>query len=271
MASNLESSTIPYAPPAGQALPYTRGGERPRPGTLTELFFNACERFKKPDSLQVKVDGKYTPISHATLLQRVRHAALGLQELGIERGDRVGILSENRPEWAIADYACLTAGLIDVPVYPTLPAEQIPHILDDSGAVALFVSTADQVAKISSIRAQVPAIKHVISFVSPAPAGANMALTDLEKRGAAVDSAERQSRYRSEALEVKPDDPATIIYTSGTTGLPKGVVLTHDNIYSNVMASRRAVPFEGQDTGLSFLPLSHIFERMAGHYLMLEV
>jgi len=127
---------------------YARGGPRPPEGTLTALFLDALRKHDRPDALLHRVaTNSWRPISHRTVLERVRRVALGLRELGIARGDRVAILSENRPEWAIADYACLTAGLTDVPIYPTLPAEQIPYILNDSGAVALFVSTTLQAAR----------------------------------------------------------------------------------------------------------------------------
>ena len=106
----------------------TGGPRNTPPGTLTALFFEACRKYDKPDALQVKVNGQYRPISHRELQDRVRRTALGLQDIGIKSGDRVAILSENRPEWAIADYACLSAQLTDVPIYPTLPAEQIPHL-----------------------------------------------------------------------------------------------------------------------------------------------
>jgi long-chain acyl-CoA synthetase len=187
--------------------------------------------------------------------------------LGAKRGDRVGILSENRPEWAIADYACLAAGFTDVPVYPTLPADQIAYILKDSGAIGIYISTREQGEKIREIRSRVPGLQWVISFDELGPL-ADMSIATLEKRGGAGDTKESIDRFKSEALTVKPNDLATIIYTSGTTGEPKGVMLTHDNIYSNVMASMKAIPFDGTDVCLSFLPLSHIFERMGGHYLM---
>jgi len=244
-----------------------RGGPRPAPGTLTRLFFDAVSKFNRPDALQVKVAGTYKPISHGEVADRVRHAARGLASLGVRRGDRVAILSENRPEWAIADFACLTAGLTDVPIYPTLPADQIAYILKDSGAVAIFVSTKIQAEKVREIRAQLPALKTVIGF-DDIPGLVNMSIAELEKRGAEGETSQSIATYKEDALTVKPDDLATLIYTSGTTGEPKGVMLTHDNIYSNVEASRKAIPFEGRDVGLSFLPLSHIFERMAGHYMM---
>ena len=132
---------------------YARGaGDRPPPGTLNQLFFNAARKWNKLDAMQVRVDGRWQPISHATVLERVRRIALGLDAIGVRRGDRVAILSENRPEWAMADYACLTAGFTDVPIYATLPAEQIPYLLEDSGSVAIFISTAAQAAKFASVR-----------------------------------------------------------------------------------------------------------------------
>jgi long-chain acyl-CoA synthetase len=260
-----ESTTLSPSP-AGQPMTAT-GGPRPAPGTLTKLFFDACRTFDKPNALQVKVNGKYEPISHRTLLERVRRVALGLKSLGAVRYDRVGILSENRPEWAIADYACLTAGLTDVPIYPTLPGEQMPYLVNDSGMIALFVSNEVQGAKVAKFRAECPSLKYVIGWTAGLP-GCDMSLAELEAKGKAAETPAAIAAYEREALAVQPDDLATLIYTSGTTGQPKGVMLTHDNIHSNVMASAAAIPFTGHDVGLSFLPLSHIFERMAGHYLM---
>src|SRR5690606_12922202 len=128
---------------------------------------------------------------HSDVLRRVRHIALGLGTIGINRGDRVGIMSENRPEWALADWACLCSGMTDVPVYPTLPAEQIVHPLNDSGATALFVSTSEQAAKAAEVRQQRKSVRTIISFVEPKPAGVDMSLAELEKAGAALDNAER--------------------------------------------------------------------------------
>src|ERR671935_3146987 len=156
------------------------GGPRPGPpGTLNQLFFEAVERFDKPDALQAKMGGAYRPISHRTLAERVRRVALGLRALGVARGDRVSILSENRPEWAIVDYACLTGGITDVPLYPTLPAEQMTYILRDSGAVAIFVSNEEQARKIASIRGELPALRHVVGFGQTAGAGVDMTLDAL--------------------------------------------------------------------------------------------
>ena len=248
----------------------TGGPRNSQPGTLNHLFFNAVERYRKPDALQVKVSGRYEPISHATLFARVRHAAIGLAELGVRPGDRVALLSENRPEWAIADYACLASGVTDVPIYPNETPEAAAYIIRDSGAVAAFVSTAEQAAKIAEARKECPSLKHVIGFNDVRDPGVDHTLLELEARGASVLTPEREDEFRRVAMAVEPDHLATIIYTSGTTGKPKGVILTHDNLYSNVMASKAVIPFSGADVCLSFLPLSHVFERMAGHYLMME-
>ncbi len=247
-----------------------RGGPRPTPGTLTQLFFDAVERYDKPDALQVKIDGRYVPISHRTLAERVRHTALGLRALGLRRGDRGAILSTNRPEWAITDFGSLTAQLADVPIYPTLPAEQVAYILRDSGAAVVMVGDATQLGKILSIRADIPSLRYVITFAA-ARGQADLTLAELEEKGRATETPAVIAQYRKDALEVQPHELATLIYTSGTTGAPKGVMLTHDNLFSNVEAARQVIPFTDSEVSLSFLPLSHIFERMAGHYLMQAV
>ena len=245
---------------------YARGeGDRPPPGTLNQLFFTAARRYNKPDAMMSRVDGKWQPISHATILERVRRIALGLSSIGVARGDRVAILSENRPEWAFADYACLTSGLADVPIYATLPAEQIPYLLEDSGAVAIFVSTPAQAAKIAGVRSRCTGLRYVIAFDESARSDANITLRDLEAKGAAADTTERAAEYERSAMAVSPNDLATIIYTSGTTGAPKGVMLSHDNIHSNVEGTRRVVPIEN-DVAISFLPLCHIFQRMGDYW-----
>jgi len=247
-----------------------RGGPRPTAGTLTQLFFDAVERYDKPDALQVKIDGRYVPISHRTLAERVRRTALGLRALGLRRGDRVAILSTNRPEWAITDFGCLTAQLADVPIYPTLPAEQVAYILRDSGAAVVLVGDATQLEKIVSMRADIQSLRYIITF-GATRGQADLTLAELEDKGRATETPAIIAQYRKDALEVQPHELATLIYTSGTTGAPKGVMLTHDNLFSNVEAARRVLPFTDSEVSLSFLPLSHIFERMAGHYLMQAV
>ncbi len=256
------SASSASAAAAGQTA---RGGDRPAPGTVTQLFFDAVRRYDRADAMLHKQNGRWTPIAHRTVLERVRRVSLGLRELGLAPGERVALLCENRPEWAIVDYGCLAGRLADVPIYPTLPAEQLPHILNDSGAVAVFVSTTAQAAKVAAVRDRCPALRIVIGIDATAADGCDLTLAQLEARGAALEAA-RGAEWERDALAVRPDDLATLIYTSGTTGAPKGVMLTHDNFHANVMASRRSVPFGGDDVALSFLPLSHIFERM-GDYM----
>ena len=239
------------------------------PATLTEISFGAIDRWRdRPVALRSKRQGRWEPISYADLLARVQATSLGLSAMGVNEGDRVGILSENRPEWAIADFACLAARCADVPVYPTLPAGQITHILRDSGAVALFVSTREQLAKIVEIRDQLPALRHIIAFDDDAAGSGVLSFRELERRPAASEA--EAAAWRERALAATPDDVATLIYTSGTTGDPKGVMLTHGNIASNVVGGLKRLPLRDGDECLSFLPLSHIFERMAGHYTVFQ-
>jgi len=269
--SSLPASAVPSLNNtlAGVPSPLTTvaGGPRPAPGTVNTLFFDAVERFDRADALLYKVHGVWEPTSHRTILQRVRRIALGLARLGIVAQDRVALLSENRPEWLMADYACLLSSVIDVPVYPTLPAEQIPYILNNSGARAIFVSTADQARKVASIRADAPALQWIIGFAATKEDGCDLTLADLEALGAEDDTPERATRFKSSALEVRPEQLVTLIYTSGTTGNPKGVMLTQDNLYSNLRATQATMPVSTADTALSFLPLSHIFERTGDYFL----
>lgn len=246
---------------------YVSGGPRPAPGTINRLFFEAIERFNRDDAFRYKVDGEWKSLSHRTLLERVRHVALGLEQLGVVAEERVALLSENRIEWPIVDYACACSAITDVPIYPTLPAEQTAWMLQDSGTRAIFVSTAEQARKISSVRAELPALEWIIGFDATSADGCDMTLEELEKMGAELDSAARAAEFRKTALSARPDHLLTLIYTSGTTGKPKGVMLTHDNLHSNVEGVRATLSVGSDDRALSFLPLSHVFERMGDYFL----
>jgi long-chain acyl-CoA synthetase len=238
------------------------------PRTLNELFLVTMRRYAaKPAAIRYKQGDRWLSLTHAEVQERVVNASLGFRELGLGPGDRIAILSDNRPEWAITDFATLLLRAADVPIYPTLPARQIEYILRDSGTAAICVSSAAQLAKIREIRPGLPALRSVIAFDRDATGPDVLPFTELLSCGRKA--LPRYPHWEMEAREVRPEDLATLIYTSGTTGDPKGVMLTHGNITSNVLASVNAFAFDGKDETLSFLPLSHIFERMSGHYLML--
>lgn len=237
-------------------------------GTLTELFFTSVDQYagRRPAALRAKIAGTWREITHTDLVQRVIAVSAGLRELGIKPGDRVAILAETRPEWAIADYACLCAQAADVPIYPTLTPKQTEYILKDSGAVAVFCSTVEQVAKVFEIKDHLPALRHIIAFEPGARRAGVLSFDELEAKGQAA--AAKYPRMREDALAISPDALATLIYTSGTTGDPKGVMLTHNNIWSNVQAALQVMSLTDEDECLAMLPLSHVYERMVDYTLM---
>ncbi len=237
-------------------------------GTLTELFFTSVDRHadRRPAALRSKINGTWHAITHKELARRVVALTAGLRELGIKPGDRVSILAETRPEWAIADYACLCAQAADVPIYPTLTAKQTEYILKDSGAVGVFCSSAEQVAKVFEVKDRLPSLRHIITFEASGKRAGVLTFDELEAKGQAA--AAKYPRVREEALAVSPDAIATLIYTSGTTGDPKGVILTHYNIWSNVQAALQVMALTDADECLAMLPLSHVYERMVDYTLM---
>jgi long-chain acyl-CoA synthetase len=237
-------------------------------GTLTELFFTSVDQYadRRPAALRAKISGTWHAITHKELVRRVVAVTAGLRELGIQPGDRVSIVAETRPEWAIADYACLCAQAADVPIYPTLTPKQTEYILRDSGAVGVFCSTAEQVAKVFEVKDRLPGLRHIIVFDAAAKRPGVMTFDELEAKGQAA--AGKYPRVREDALAISPDALATLIYTSGTTGDPKGVMLTHNNIYSNVQGALQVMRLTDQDECLAMLPLSHVYERMVDYTLL---
>lgn len=235
--------------------------------TLTRLFLHGLRR-QLPDAMLHRGDAGWRPISHSSIEEQVERLTAGLQALGIQRGDRVAILSENRPEWAIADFAVLSLGAADVPLYATLPPNQLAYILNDAATRAIFVSTAEQLRKIIEIRADVPSLQAVVAFDDPGGAADVIPLEQLLQRGAEWIEAGNFPGLHALDEQVTPDDLATLIYTSGTTGDPKGVMLSHFNLTSNVLAVEQHRVFDLRPglIALSFLPLSHSFERMVDYY-----
>jgi long-chain acyl-CoA synthetase len=228
--------------------------------TLAQLLVHSVTSYPKPDFMLVKRAGAYAPISAGEFGEGVKHLALGLRALGFEPGQKLCLLAENRPAWTMTDFAALTAGGLTVPIYTTLVSEQIRYIIDDSDASVVVVSNAEQWKKVEPLRAGLTKVKHYITFADEAPAGV-MTLREVQEKGRAAAAAE-PSLYEGLVARVKPGDEATLIYTSGTTGVPKGVILTHDNLISNIKTAAQIIEFTDKDTVLSFLPLSHILERM---------
>jgi long-chain acyl-CoA synthetase len=226
--------------------------------TINDIFFLVATS-SQPRAVQyMDAAGKWQAFTGMQLYQRVRAFAEALAGWGIQKGDRVAILAENRWEWAVADFAALTMGAVDVPIYPTLTAEQIGALLADSGARVVVVSSRQQYDKVAAVRSQT-AVEKIVLMDDEGVADAvllSSLLKDADSRGT-----ERDAAFDRAAYDVAPDDLATLIYTSGTTGEPKGVMLTHGNIASNVNYSLAGFEIAQQDACISFLPLSHITAR----------
>ena len=237
--------------------------------TLSELFYRAVDVYDKPAHLKYKRDGNWREISSAAFRAAVEELSLGLRQLGLEPGDRVALLSENRPEWAFADLASLAAGAVVVPIYATLTPLQVLYILNDSESKLAFVSSPSQAQKILALRAEAKPLRQLIVF-DATPVAGTVSLEEVRRRGREALTAEPRS-VRERAAQTQAAELATLIYTSGTTGDPKGVMLSHANLVSNVLATAALFPDIGPlDVALSFLPLCHVFERMSGHYMMLH-
>jgi long-chain acyl-CoA synthetase len=223
--------------------------------TLNDIFFTVVERNQRVVMMHRR-DVHWVSISSEEFYQRVVGVAQALREWGIAKGDRVAILSENRPEWTIADFAGLLIGAVTVPIYATLTSEQTAYILRDSGARVLFVSSAKQLAKVAAIRDQT-ALKHIVIMDADDTTPQAVSMQVVMHNGPRQPDAD----FDSFARTVQPTDLATIIYTSGTTGNPKGAMLTHGNMASNVNFSFKDFGMAEGDISISFLPLSHVTAR----------
>lgn len=235
--------------------------------TLTRLFFEAVDKYGEKTAFErLTSETELTGIGYGETRRIVKGVAASLAEQGVERGDRAAILSENRPKWALVDYGCLCAGVIDVPIYATLGVRQVAYLLEDSGAKLVFVSTREQMEKAQEAAAECPQEILIVVFdtIADLPAGV-MSWASFLAAGADRAGAWSDEDFRASALEVKPHDIATVLYTSGTTGDPKGVMLTHNNVGSNVLAARMMLEVTDADNTISFLALSHILQRMADY------
>jgi long-chain acyl-CoA synthetase len=235
--------------------------------TLNELFLEAVQQQAKADAFLFKQQGKYEALSSVYALQQAAAFAVALSRLGIRRGDRVAILSENRLEWPLTDYALLGMGVIDVPIYPTLPVGDVEYILRDSECRAAVVSTADQLEKISQIKPRLPNLRCTVVMDRVVTDEPGVHLWSHVIQDSLSQTLDPERDFRTNSLACRPEDTATILYTSGTTGQPKGTILTHANIVSNVKASANLFPFTRNDCAISLLPLCHIFERMLEYFV----
>lgn len=231
------------------------------PETLVELLKIAVSAQPRKEVLRFKQDKQWTSMTGEKLLERVRNVALGLYDFGIRKGDRVAILAESGPLWSISDYSILSNGAVNVPIYPTQPPHQVEYILRESEPKLLFISTARQMKRVDETLKKFPDLR-IVAFQPAAGTCENVIpFSALEENGARL-HAERPELYELVSSDVRPSDLASIIYTSGTTGEPKGAVLTHSNIAYNAYAAGAFLDIEPGGLMLSFLPLSHIFERM---------
>ena len=240
---------------------------------LVQMFFDQVERYGNDRAMMVKRSGAYVDISWNEWAEEVRHIAGGLLSRGLQMGDKVALLSENRPEWAFVDLAILNTGAADVPIYPTNRPPQIAYIINNSEAAIIFVSTEEQLHKVLEAKKSCPLLNTIIVIDHGVDDAllADESVFTLSFLKAEGKSWLQQNPGKLDKLkaQIKPDDLATIIYTSGTTGDPKGVMLTHYNFYSNCQSALSRVSVGHSDIALSHLPLSHVLERQSGYYLMI--
>jgi long-chain acyl-CoA synthetase len=256
---NRLSENIERHEPAPVRRPLAPG----EPATLVDVFARVVREHKRSDTLNYKRDGYWAAVSCDEMLARAKNIAAGLHAIGVRSGDRVALLSESRVEWTLTDAGCIFGGVIDVPIYPTLMPPQVRYILKDSGASALFIEGRAKFDELKEILAECPQVTHVVYFDAAGMSAAEgLPLAELERLGAEFQQHNPGELDRF-AREITPDDLATVIYTSGTTGEPKGVMLTHANIVTNLIDSSGHLSFGGRDVALSVLPLSHVFERQA--------
>lgn len=233
--------------------------------TVGVVFFNRVRKYGSRTALKVKREGVWRDISWEEWGRNTKALAMGLTVLGLGEREHVSLLSENRPEWTYSDLGILSVNAVDVPIYATNIPDQVEHILKDSASRFIIVSTEQQLNKVKEIKGNVPQLEKLF-IMDPEkdhPEDWIMTFEEVQKLGEEKGDPEA---FEKSLEKVKAEDLATLIYTSGTTGAPKGVMLTHDNFISNIRGVTEVLPLNDSDLALSFLPLSHSFERMGGYY-----
>ncbi|MEO6654670.1 MAG: long-chain fatty acid--CoA ligase [Pyrinomonadaceae bacterium] len=239
------------------------------PATLSDLFLRSLVEFNLPDALNYKKDGEWKKISSSEMLLRAENVALGLYSLGLRKGDRVAILAANSPEWTLADAGCQFAGIIDVPIYMTLSPGSVRYIIDDSKTRVFFVQNRDAYERVLTAIDGCRSLEKFVLFDTDGITDQRvLSFEQLEATGAKLKD-ENPGLGEQLRDSIVSSDIATLIYTSGTTGEPKGVMLSHSNLISNVVDASEKYGFEGRDISLSVLPLSHVFER-TGMYVYIR-
>jgi long-chain acyl-CoA synthetase len=221
--------------------------------TLADLLPRAAELYGDAPAIRFKQDGAWVDRSFRDVLETVRGLALGLIELGVEKGDKVSILANTRPEWTYVDFAALSVGAIVVPIYQTNSPEECQYVLENSDAKVVVVEDDEQMEKIRAVREQLPLLEHVVRMTGSSEDA--ISLDDLAARGAGRDPAEWKARWQS----VTPEDICTFIYTSGTTGPPKGCVISHGNYRAMLDMVNATSVIEVEDITYLYLPLAHSF------------
>lgn len=239
--------------------------------TIPEMFDSVTKTYGTSKTyLKHKVSGQYVDVNYQEVRDFTENLAMGLASFGVKRDQKIAIIAENRPEWYYSDLAILSLGAVDVPLYPISTSDSIEFMLNNSESVGVILSTKFQLNKVLKIKSKCKNLKFIIIMNNDGPQDEKDVYSfDQTLERGKLYKQEHSQHFQTQIELAKEDDICTIIYTSGTTGEPKGVMLTHDNILSNVKSALKVVHVTDEDTFLSFLPLSHIFERMAGYYLSL--
>lgn len=250
----------------------TYGGLYMKFRTIPEMFIETCDKYQDSRiAFRYKNRGEYQTLTHNQLREKVECLALGLLEMGLHKGDRIGLVSENRIEWIITSLAISTIGAIDVPIFPILTAKQEEYIFSNCDASAIIVSNNFQLNKVLEFKENLSSLRHIIVMNDEYNAKDVFvrSLNEVMARGASLKTpTQRRDIFLELSSKINEDDILSIIYTSGTTGNPKGVVLSHKNVCSDVVGSKDALLNLESDESLSYLPLCHTFERSAGFYLL---